>query len=68
MSLYCSVGSTETDLSEQQLKELLAESLAKLGKRTNVLAVPPDAAGPDCAHVREYAARAVPHAQLADGC
>jgi len=30
MSLYCSVGSTETDLSEKQLKELLAESLAKL--------------------------------------
>jgi nickel-dependent lactate racemase len=42
MSLYCSVGSTETDLSDKQLKELLAESLAKLGKRTSVLAVPPD--------------------------
>ena len=42
MSLYCSVGSTETDLSEKQLKELLGESLAKLGKRTSVLAVPPD--------------------------
>jgi hypothetical protein len=42
MSLYCSVGSTETDLSAAQLKELLVESLAKLGKRTSVLAVPPD--------------------------
>ena len=42
MSLFCSVGSTETELSDKQLKELLAESLAKLGKRTGVLAVPPD--------------------------
>ena len=42
MSLYCSVGSTETDLSPKQLKELLVESLGKLGKRTSVLAVPPD--------------------------
>ena len=42
MSLYCSVGSVETDLSAEQLKELLVESLAKLGARKNVLAVPPD--------------------------
>ena len=42
MSLYCSVGSVDTDLSPQQLKELLVESLAKLGARNNVLAVPPD--------------------------
>ncbi len=42
MSLYCSVGSTETDLSAVQLKELLVESLAKLGARKNVLVVPPD--------------------------
>ena len=42
MSLYCSVGSPETDLSPQQLKDLLVESLAKLGARNNVLAVPPD--------------------------
>jgi nickel-dependent lactate racemase len=42
MSLYCSVGSTETDLSAAQLKELLVESLGKLGARKNVLAVPPD--------------------------
>src|SRR6202789_2291272 len=42
MSLFCSLGSTETDLSEKDLKELLVESLAKLGNRTKVLAVPPD--------------------------
>lgn len=42
MSLYCSVGSVDTDLSAAQLKELLVESLAKLGARKNVLAVPPD--------------------------
>jgi nickel-dependent lactate racemase len=36
------VGSTETDLSAAQLKELLVESLAKLGARKNVLVVPPD--------------------------
>jgi nickel-dependent lactate racemase len=42
MSLYCSIGSPETDLSPQQLKELLCESLTKLGARSSVLAVPPD--------------------------
>ncbi|MGA3008719.1 MAG: D-mannonate epimerase [Terracidiphilus sp.] len=42
MSLYCAVGSPESDLSPQQLKDLLAESLAKLGERKSVLAVPPD--------------------------
>jgi len=42
MSLYCSVGSVDTELSSQQLKELLVESLARLGARNNVLAVPPD--------------------------
>jgi nickel-dependent lactate racemase len=42
MSLYCSIGSTETDLTPRQLNDLLAESLAKLGPRNNVLAVPPD--------------------------
>ena len=42
MSLYCSVGSPDTDLSDAQLKELLVESLAKLGPRSKVLAVPPD--------------------------
>jgi nickel-dependent lactate racemase len=42
MSLYCSVGSPDTDLSDAQLKDLLSESLGKLGNRTSVLAVPPD--------------------------
>jgi nickel-dependent lactate racemase len=42
MSLYCAVGSADTDLSPSQLNELLVESLAKLGERKNVLAVPPD--------------------------
>ena len=42
MSLYFAVGSPETDLSPSQLNDLLAESLAKLGERNRVLAVPPD--------------------------
>jgi nickel-dependent lactate racemase len=42
MSLYCATGSAETDLSLQQLHDLLAESLAKLGKRDRILVVPPD--------------------------
>jgi nickel-dependent lactate racemase len=42
MSLFCATGSIETDLSAEQLKELLAESLEKLGERSRVLAVPPD--------------------------
>jgi len=42
MSLYCATGDTESDLSSQQLNKLLIESLAKLGERARVLAVPPD--------------------------
>jgi nickel-dependent lactate racemase len=42
MSLYIAVGSIDTDLLPQALKELLSEGLAKLGERNNVLAVPPD--------------------------
>ena len=42
MSLYCAIGSVDTDLSGQQLNDLLVESLAKLGVRHRVLAVPPD--------------------------
>ncbi len=42
MSLYCAVGSIDTDLSPEQLNELLSGALAKLGKRNNVLVVPPD--------------------------
>jgi nickel-dependent lactate racemase len=42
MSLYCSTGSVDTDLSSTELKGLLDEGLAKLGARNSVLAVPPD--------------------------
>ena len=42
MSLYCAVGSVDTDLTPQQLNDLLLEGLAKLGTRNRVLAVPPD--------------------------
>ncbi len=42
MSLYCATGSTETELSLQQLQALLTETLHKLGDRGRVLAVPPD--------------------------
>jgi nickel-dependent lactate racemase len=42
MSLYCAIGSPETDLSPEQLKEIFAEALGKLGARSSVLAVPPD--------------------------
>ncbi len=42
MSLYCAQGSLETDLTPLQMQELLTESLAKLGERKRVLAVPPD--------------------------
>jgi nickel-dependent lactate racemase len=41
MSLYCATGSVESDLLPQ-LRGLLAESLAKLGQRHDVLIVPPD--------------------------
>ncbi len=42
MSLYCATGNVDTDLSPLELKDLLTESLAKLGDRHRVLAVPPD--------------------------
>jgi hypothetical protein len=42
MSLFCAVGSLETDLSPGELKGLLSSSLAALGPRASVLAVPPD--------------------------
>ncbi len=42
MSLYCSVGSVDTDLSSEDLKALLSEALSRLGPRSSVLAVPPD--------------------------
>ncbi|HUB50835.1 MAG TPA: hypothetical protein VL986_01625 [Terracidiphilus sp.] len=42
MSLYCSVGSAETSLLQEQLRALVNDALAKLGPRNAVLAVPPD--------------------------
>jgi nickel-dependent lactate racemase len=42
MSLYCATGDVDTDLTPRQMQDLLAESLAKLGERNRVLAVPPD--------------------------
>jgi nickel-dependent lactate racemase len=42
MSLFCATGSVDTDLSPQQLNDLLTPSLARLGERSRVLAVPPD--------------------------
>jgi nickel-dependent lactate racemase len=42
LSLHCSAGSPDTDLSGQQLNDLLVASLDKLGTRKRVLIVPPD--------------------------
>src|SRR5580692_2264863 len=42
MGMYCAVGGVAVDLGPQRLRELLAESLGKLGQRERVLAVPPD--------------------------
>jgi nickel-dependent lactate racemase len=42
MSLYCATGSVDTDLTPEQLNELLSGALAKLGQRNRVLVVPPD--------------------------
>jgi nickel-dependent lactate racemase len=42
MSLYCATGGLETELSLKQLRDVLLESLAKIGQRKQVLVVPPD--------------------------
>lgn len=42
MSLYCAIGSIDTELSPMQMHDLLLKSLAKLGERKRVLVVPPD--------------------------
>ncbi len=42
VSLYCAKGSVTTDLSSLELKNLVVKTLAKLGKRDSVLALPPD--------------------------
>ncbi len=42
MSLFCAIGSPDTDLLPEQLRQLLEEALAALGPRHRVLAIPPD--------------------------
>src|SRR5271170_3680473 len=42
MSLYCATGGVGAEITSEQLKNLLTESLAKLGARNRVLIVPPD--------------------------
>ncbi len=42
MSLFCAIGSADTDISPEQLQQLLEEALAALGPCNRVLAVPPD--------------------------
>jgi nickel-dependent lactate racemase len=42
MSLYCAAGGVETDLTLDQMRALLLESLSRLGERNRVLVVPPD--------------------------
>lgn len=42
MSLFCAIGSVDTDLLPEQLRDALTESLSRLGPRQRVLAVPPD--------------------------
>jgi len=42
MTLYCAEGGSKADLSPEVLRDLMRESLAKLGDRKAVLAVPPD--------------------------
>jgi nickel-dependent lactate racemase len=42
MSLFCASGSVNSDLSAQQLQQMLQEALEKLEPRNRVLAVPPD--------------------------
>ena len=42
MSLYCAIGDPSTELSTEQLQQLLNEALIRLGPRSSVLAVPPD--------------------------
>jgi len=42
VSLYCATGAPDCELTSAQLQVLLNETLAKLGQRQRVLAVPPD--------------------------
>jgi nickel-dependent lactate racemase len=42
MSLFCSIGNVDTDLSQAELQHALEDALEHLGPRNRVLAVPPD--------------------------
>lgn len=42
MSLYCAHGGSDFELTPGELRDLLFGALEKLGRRTKVLAVPPD--------------------------
>lgn len=42
MSLYCAHGGPDLEISADELNEHFLDALEKLGKRSNVLAVPPD--------------------------
>src|SRR5580658_9242823 len=42
MSLYCAHGGEDFELSSGELRDSLFRALDKLGRRTKVLAVPPD--------------------------
>src|SRR5271169_32981 len=42
MSVYCAMGSVDTDLTPSELQRLLTETLERLGPRQRVMAVPPD--------------------------
>ena len=42
MSLYCAQGGVDSELSSDQLRDLLIKSLEKVGRRKRVLVVPPD--------------------------
>jgi nickel-dependent lactate racemase len=42
MSLYCAQGGIDREFSSEELKNLFLTTLEKLGKRSKVLAIPPD--------------------------
>src|SRR5712664_766152 len=42
MSLYCAQGGPDRELSSRELRDSLLAALEKLGKRSKVLAIPPD--------------------------
>ncbi|HXA00208.1 MAG TPA: lactate racemase domain-containing protein [Candidatus Dormibacteraeota bacterium] len=42
MSLFCAQGVPDREISSDELKNLFFSALEKLGKRSNVLAIPPD--------------------------